>query len=287
MKRAVLVVFLVFSLLFVLAGCQCKHEWNEATCISPQKCIHCNITNGEPTGHNWKSATCQAPKTCKDCGATEGELTPHTWTEATCAQPKTCTICNVTDGDKLSHTPVDEWVTKSTSYVYAETVRVQTCSGCGEEVNREILDIEKLHDDTYFLITPEDFITRLGNMLDSYTGNNYTTKGAATDDSYACGVVENGNAVCVLIFNKNGEMITKDKRNNNGAFNKLVGQCNDADALTRVSCAMMQAADPTLSLDDAKNYAEEMIKYDSVSVNGIKYIFTKYGKQYIIGFTID
>lgn len=281
-----LTIILAFSLSFLLTGCLCKHEWTNATCTSAQKCIHCNITHGEPISHSWANATCQTPKTCTVCGATEGELLPHTWTGATCSQPQTCSICSVTEGDKLPHTPVEEWVTKSTSYVYAETVNVQACSGCGEIVNQEILDIDKLHDDTYFLISPEDFITRLGNKLASYTGNNYKTKGASTTDSYGCGVIENGEAVCVLLFNKNGDMITASQRGNSGAFNKLIGQCS-ADALARVSCGLMQATDPTLTLDDAKRYTEEMMRYDSVSVNGIKYVLTAYGSQYILGFTID
>lgn len=146
--------------------------------------------------------------------------------------------------------------------------------------------MEKLHDGTFFQISPEDFIERLGNFLDSYTGNNYTTKGASTDDSYACGVVENGKAVCILIFTKNDDMLTKDKRNDSGAFNKLFGQC-DEDALARVSCAMMEAADPTISLDDAKEYAAEMLRNGSVSVNGVKYIAMKYSGEYLMGFTIE
>ena len=286
LSTLMLLALIACTIMIVFAGCGCKHEWEDATCTSPQKCIHCNISNGEPIGHSWENATCQTPKTCQECGATEGELLSHTWTDATCSQPKTCTVCSVIDGEKLPHTPVKEWVTKSTSYVYAETVKVQTCSGCGEVVNQEILDIEKLHDGVFFLISPDDFITRLGNALASYTGNNYKTKSGSTEDSYACGVMENGNAVCILIFNKNGDMITSDKRNDSGAFNKLIGQC-DEDALARVSCALMQAADPTLSLDDAKEYATEMMRYDSVSVNGVKYVLTEYGSQYIIGFTIE
>ena len=262
-----------------------EHSWVAATCMQPKTCSKCGETEGEPLAHNWENATCQTPKTCTDCGTTEGKLLSHTWIEATCSQPKTCTVCSVTDGDKLPHTPVKEWVTQKTNYIYAETVKVQTCSDCGEVVNRKILDVEKLHDDTFFLISPEDFITRFGNTLESYTENNYDTEGASTADSYVCGVIEDGSAVCVLIFTKHDDMVTKDQRNDSGAFNKLLGTC-DPDALARVSCALIQTADPTLSLSDAKKYVEEMIKYDSVSVNGIKYILETYDDKYFIGFTI-
>lgn len=312
MKKTHVLILIMIVLSFVLVGCQCKHEWTDATCTSPQKCSKCNITNGqpishtlsaatcqnpkqctvcgaaegEPLPHNWSAATCQNPKQCTVCGVTEGGVVSHTWTEATCSQPKTCTVCEVTEGDKLSHTPTQEWVTQKTDYIYAETVKIQTCSVCGEEVDREIIDVEKLHDDTYFLISAEDFITRLGNMLASYSGNNYITRGASTDDSYACGVVENGNAVCILLFTKNGDMLSEDKRSDSCAFNKLVGQC-DEDALARVTCALMQAADPTITLDEAKEYATEMIKFESVTVNGVKYIAMKYADGFIMGFTIE
>lgn len=288
MKRALLSVFLGLSLLLVLAGCQCKHEWTDATCSSPQKCIHCNIANGQPLPHSFTNATCQSPKKCTVCGVTEGELLPHTWAAATCLKPKTCTVCSVTDGDTIPHTPVAEWVTKSTSYIYAETERVQTCSSCGEAVNREILDIKKLHDGTLFMISPDDFITRLGNKLDSYSGNVYEALGSSTDNSYACGVIGNGKVACTLLFNKNGDMITKSQRNASGVFTSLFGKCtDDSEAIARVSCALMQAADPALDLDDAKKYATEMLKNNSVSVNGITYVITPYDGEYLIALNIN
>ena len=211
MKRIVKMLLLGYAIGCILVGCQCKHEWSDATCTSPQKCIHCNITNGDPISHNlsiatcqmpakcticgategeplphsWTAATCQSPKTCTECGATEGDLLAHSWIEASCSKPKTCAVCEVSEGDKIPHTPSNEWVTQKTDYVYAETVKVQNCAVCGEVVESEIIDLEKLHDGTYFVINAEDFIDRLGNILASYTGNKYTTKGASTGDSYA------------------------------------------------------------------------------------------------------
>ena len=285
MKKVFTTIAILVSLVSLVA-CGCKHEWTDATCTNPQKCIKCNITNGEPLGHTMIDATCQKAKHCSVCGVTEGTVSPHNWIDATCSAPQTCTVCNVTEGEKLPHTPTDTWVTKETSYVYAETVKIKTCTICGEEVDREITKLKKLHDGKYFEITPEEYVKRFGNVLDTYTGNSYTVKGASTDDSYACGIVENGEAVCILIFNKNGDMVTDDLRNDRGTFNKLLGQC-DEDALARVSCAMFEASDPTISLADAKEYAKKMLKNDSVTVNGVKYIATKYSDGYIIGFTID
>lgn len=34
-----------------LSGCGCRHEWQEATCTTPETCLLCGKTRGEPYGH--------------------------------------------------------------------------------------------------------------------------------------------------------------------------------------------------------------------------------------------
>lgn len=55
---------------------ECTHEWLEATCTSPKKCVLCGKTEGEALGHTWIEATYDSPKTCSVCGATEGSPLP-------------------------------------------------------------------------------------------------------------------------------------------------------------------------------------------------------------------
>lgn len=102
MKKFV-VILLAISLL-VLAGCSCKHDWQEADCLNPKTCTLCDKTEGEALGHDWQKATCENPKTCDTCGETEGEALGHTWQDATCTQPKTCSACKETEGEALGHT---------------------------------------------------------------------------------------------------------------------------------------------------------------------------------------
>lgn len=52
----------LIALMMILTGCQCKHEWKEATCTEPKICTKCGETEGEPLGHEWKEATCTEPK---------------------------------------------------------------------------------------------------------------------------------------------------------------------------------------------------------------------------------
>lgn len=117
-KRCIL--FLGMLLVFcIFAGCECKHEWAEATCTEPKTCTKCGETEGEALGHTWNEATCTEPKTCSVCGATEGDPAGHEWAEATCTEPKTCTVCGETEGKALGH----DWVP-------ADCTNPKTCSRC-------------------------------------------------------------------------------------------------------------------------------------------------------------
>ena len=147
-------VFLTVALaLFLLAGCGCQHEWQDASCIVPKTCINCQETEGESIGHNWQDASCMVPKTCIDCQATEGETIDHSWEEATCTVPKTCAVCDLTEGDVLPH----EWVEVSCAapkhcsacsltegealphtWQEANYQRAQSCTVCGAEEGQPV-----------------------------------------------------------------------------------------------------------------------------------------------------
>lgn len=111
----------LIALMMILTGCQCKHEWKEATCTEPKICTKCGETEGEPLGHEWKEATCTEPKTCAKCGETEGDPLGHEWKEATCTEQKTCSKCGITEGDSLGH----DWQDATYS-------APKTCSRCGK-----------------------------------------------------------------------------------------------------------------------------------------------------------
>ena len=103
MKRYSPLFVCLILCLCLLAGCSCKHEWNEATCQLPKTCSLCGQTEGETVGHSWASATCTAPKTCTVCALTEGEALEHSWIPATCQSPETCSTCGLAQGGLLNH----------------------------------------------------------------------------------------------------------------------------------------------------------------------------------------
>jgi hypothetical protein len=55
-------ICLLLLCICLLAGCSCRHSWENATCDTPQTCRFCQETTGEPLAHNWVDATCQEPK---------------------------------------------------------------------------------------------------------------------------------------------------------------------------------------------------------------------------------
>lgn len=81
--RVMLTVALFATL---LAGCSCKHTWQEATCLAPRTCTRCGETEGKVRAHEWGSTDCRDPQPCVVCGTMEGLEVTHQWRED-------CKIC--------------------------------------------------------------------------------------------------------------------------------------------------------------------------------------------------
>lgn len=120
MKRSLFILALILLLIPILAGCQCRHEWVDATCTEAKSCRLCGQRQGSAPGHSWTDATCDAPKTCSVCGKTEGKALGHNWIDATCGVPATCTLCGLTKDVALEHIWTD-----------ATCDTPKTCTLCG------------------------------------------------------------------------------------------------------------------------------------------------------------
>lgn len=79
---------MLIAALFVtlLAGCSCKHTWQESTCLAPRTCTRCGETEGKVRAHEWGSTDCRDPQPCVVCGTMEGLEVTHQWRED-------CRIC--------------------------------------------------------------------------------------------------------------------------------------------------------------------------------------------------
>ena len=76
----------LFLFVTLLAGCSCKHTWQESTCLAPRTCTRCGETEGKVRAHEWGSTDCRDPQPCVVCGTMEGLEVTHQWRED-------CKIC--------------------------------------------------------------------------------------------------------------------------------------------------------------------------------------------------
>ena len=145
-------IFSTLLLLIILSGCECNHEWTEATCSAPQRCKKCGETQGDALGHSWIDATCTKASYCERCGLRTGEPLGHTpdeWivdTPATCTekgeQHGTCSVCGETVTEEIAalnpdgHTP-SEWVTTKAATCTEKGERQTTCSVCNQIAAKE------------------------------------------------------------------------------------------------------------------------------------------------------
>ncbi|MBQ3503121.1 MAG: hypothetical protein IJA75_00275 [Oscillospiraceae bacterium] len=120
MKRTY-ILLIALILITLLSGCECKHQWIEADCLTPKTCEKCQVTEGEALGHSWQEAACETAKTCTACGETEGEALGHEWQEATCDTARICTVCGAAEGKPLGH-----------AWQEATCLAPKTCAACGQ-----------------------------------------------------------------------------------------------------------------------------------------------------------
>ena len=145
MKRKIAVIALFVVAMLALSGCQCRHEWTEADCVTPRTCAKCGETEGEALGHDWQNATCAAPKTCARCGETEGKALAHSWKEANYQEPKTCTLCGATEGEPLTPAFVEHGLPEPRRISsLSSSTPLRYVTSCYEDVSKKTVGVLRL-----------------------------------------------------------------------------------------------------------------------------------------------
>jgi len=129
MKKAIVLMLAMLTVVSLFGGCFHEHVWEEATCTTPRTCTECGWTMGnarghmpqkatceeaeicavckvtisDARGHDWVAPTCETPKHCETCGETVGEASGHNWLAGTCKEPRSCKDCGKTDGTLGEH----------------------------------------------------------------------------------------------------------------------------------------------------------------------------------------
>lgn len=287
MKKILTLIAMCTFMCCALLGCKCEHEWKEADCISPKTCTACEETEGEPLGHNWITATCTKPDTCSRCEETRGTSIEHKWVDANCTAPKTCTVCGETQGEALGHQESD-WIVVNKDMVSATEVLEKHCTVCDEWLDKKEHDMESLHNTYRFVITPNEFVSRMNNELQSIEGSNLIAVSGTSGEYFACVImnIDTAEIAASLLFVGDGESIDADKEDE-VCFDGCLGSIsNDGESIAMVLISIIQACDPSLSFSEAKEVGSEVLYNSESTHNGITYIYTYTDDSVIVAFTL-
>ncbi len=260
MKKIFGLIMIVLCLC-VLAGCECRHEWIDATCTAPKTCSKCGITEGETLWHNWKDATCTDPKTCAQCGLTEGSKLGHDWELATCETASTCKACGIVEGQPLGHFPED-WELVSLDLEMLLKVYEQRCSLCKQQIDRRSEVLTSLVEKDLFLLTPNQLMQRFAAIAKAnglVLNYSFTNTGVS-----AGGLVEWEESGIVVQFMKQDQsMVTMSELELPVACCASLSTVGIVDG--NIPMYFIMACDPSLDLDSATQlYQELMEKYKDV-----------------------
>lgn len=64
-KKYIVILITIMLLIGLLSGCECKHDWEKATCKHPKTCEKCGEEKGDPLGHTeseWTKDSVDIPK---------------------------------------------------------------------------------------------------------------------------------------------------------------------------------------------------------------------------------
>lgn len=307
--KKISLTFLSFLLVMLLTGCQCKHEWVDATCEAPKTCAKCSETEGEALGHKWLAATCEDPKYCSVCGKVEGEPMSHTWVDATCTEAKYCSACKAAEGEPLGHTwvdatcetakfcsackivdgePVDhrpeDW-THRLDFISASASSSIKCVYCGKLMEYKHYEINKLHRNGKFQLSSEEFLKRLDFFVRPHEMNfqfeHYVTEDIPEDETAVCTIYHNHEPVAWMVFGNPDDLISESEWETT-MIGYVCLSVYDPDYLLDLAAFVAQACDPTIKThDDALTFVTNIVTNSGgkKEYNGLQYI-TSYENQF-------
>ena len=191
------IFILIFFVFLVIPTC--NHEFEDATCIEPAKCIHCDKYKDDILGnHNWIDATCTSPEICSICNTENGEALGHTIiidaaVKPTCSKTgltegSHCEVCNEviihqTDVDKLEHTE-GEWEITDEATLTDEGTETMYCLVCGDFIDSRDTD-KKVPSviGSSFNFTDDEFIEWMNDTTNSYVGYSDISDGDMGDNT--------------------------------------------------------------------------------------------------------
>lgn len=304
MKKVYLVILLV--LVTFMFGCECNHEWTEASCQGPGECVKCGETTGKRLKHSWIEATCEIEKHCEMCGKTEGvalghlwenatctkakecsvcheiegEALGHEWEEATCTTPKKCSVCGETDGETIAHkgSESSEW---DIDYDNATKVQKYCCTVCKEIIEIQSERVTTFVNGNQFVIYPAAFASRFEDSSSRLNNIDYYTKSETAYDSY---IYDEDNSIFYRIQDENddyndiGMISFSDEKHktlsviDNYSENSIVNiniLIEDSYDVSAVVYSAILAIDPGIGYSEAADVGQEIVDNIAIEVGDI------------------
>lgn len=237
--------------------------------------------------HEWQAATCTSPETCIECGETRGSEIEHDWSTATCEKAKTCRMCGETKGEPLAHTPGTEQVEKN--YVTAKEKTIVKCTECGQVVDEEEKNITRMYDSNGFCFTPATFTERFNAKLQNIEGNTLTATCETTDTLVSCSIYRGTTEVGYVAFFVGDNVIFTGSQKNESGMDSIF--MTTVDGATSEDFATMYAAflftcDPTTTGSEASSNLERIFN-NGATKNGIDYIGNASGGEFYMAAYVD
>ena len=157
-----------------------SHEYEEATCVDPERCVYCGKVNSKALGHNWSPATCTTPQTCRDCGEIGKGATGHGQTE---------------------------WVVTTKATLMAPGLEEEICAECGDSLSVGVLEqkaVEIYYD--AFNFEDQEFIEWLNDKMALHVDNTDLQLDGYGDNTsaYLVTMVDGGKVTMIVFHNAEG-----------------------------------------------------------------------------------
>lgn len=217
---------------------------------------------------------------------TSGDTHHHRWKAATCTEPKICTECGETEGEALGHTP-GEWELEETDYVRAGVWLRRKCTTCGAVIDSQFKELSTLCEKGEFLLTPDEFTRRYGEMLENSFSEYSTQLISADSESVGCVIFKNGSKhIGTVLFHDSDDNFISGE-DGHGIVKMIVGfKSTDKAEIVRAVIPLVMTVDPMLDFDDAKGVAAKFFS-DQYTYNGIRYAISSYSGVYYMSIVIE
>lgn len=209
----------------------------------------------------------------------------HEWVEATCTVPRNCIKCGTTEGVAYGHIP-GEWRKEEPNISAGYYRMTESCLLCGEDIDTQLVVLTSMHEDGYFLFSPNQFESRLNS---AYSVLDYGFSAGMIqlqDNTLSCGVYNSTELFAAILFNNDTtEMNANEADSHELSSIMACFYTDDVSDVVPVMLGIIVTCDPTVD-ESYASYIGKQVVYASLNndyyeYNGVKYALTSISGSYV------